>query len=525
MGLSKAILLAALLLMSILAITFIVLYVMKDESTTPLEFAQQFIPNQLINYFNPSMINNKKGHELFDHVYYTNLDSRQDRRYEIESELQRIGFPTNKITRNPGVLSKFGALGCSLAILNALLKFEADTNVKIALFVEDDLLFNGSSIEINDKLIKFMNLSLDWDILLLASNTIQFEPTNVEFLIKIIDAQTTAAFAVNRKFLPLLIQNVKEGIEKLSMNNTIDGLYCIDMYWKTLQKNNQWFTFYPPLAFQRDGFSDIENKLTSYNDKNLLEFQPKKVEFLICIKTCLPRLHKNKKQLEVLTELCAKYPIDFFYYYGIPDQTEKFIYLQNEKILTIQNGDSYLDLCEKLFGMITFVSQFYNSSDLLQQNLKGCFLTDDDIEILPENFYQFLKENQEINYYGKTAIYDLKLNLSNHIIDKCKISPYLKSIVQKKYPELEYLPIAVPKVTFTAGGGTFLSIFSILKLAHLEKFFPPFPNPTNFKFHVSKNKSYIENLAVFDDTQIALALQSVKIYAETKDISSIVFWE
>ncbi len=509
----------ALVVFVVATITFIFLYIYKDTSVASMKI------NQVKTFFFKKKLNYKKGvMDLFDAIIYTNLDSRPDRRYQIESELLRVGFPKNKLHRNPGVLASFGALGCSMAILNALEKFEANANWQRCLFVEDDLLFPHSALYVNEQLSKFLSLNLDWDILMLGSNTIQFQPTIIDFLVKIIEGQTTAAFAVNRKFLPVLLANVREGIENLKQGN--NSLFCIDMYWKKLQSANDWFTFTPPLCHQRDGYSNIENKIVVYEDKKILVFKQKKIEFLILIKTCLPRLKSNKKQLEILAYLADNFPIDYIFYYGNPEQKEDALYNEQSKILTVKTKDDYLSLPSKVGSMFKFLFNFIQCNDTLNNNLAGILMTDDDIDLLnPENFYSFLNQRKHNPFWGKIASYTKDINLSRHIIEKCKISKSLQDLVRTFYPLLETIPISVPKVTFVAGGCLFLNLETLLQLCQLDSFFTAFPTPENLKYHLSLTKDYYQNLNVFDDTNIALALQSIGIYAKNEDISKLVFWE
>jgi glycosyl transferase family 25 len=56
-----------------------------------------------------------------EHVFYINLDSRTDRRKEIEEELQRIGISGERFS---AILAKPGIVGCNKSHL-AVLKLPA----------------------------------------------------------------------------------------------------------------------------------------------------------------------------------------------------------------------------------------------------------------------------------------------------------------------------------------------------------------------------------------------------------------
>ncbi len=519
---TKWFLIWTIVVLGVLLISFVVLYILKPTNATTTPEIPTTLKNIIKNGFIKTIINSKTGNELFNSVIYTNLNSRSDRRYEIETELQRLGFQQSKIIRNPGVLADFPALGCSIATLNALEIFAKNTQWKNCLFVEDDFISGFGNAMFNTQLAKFEAMHLDWDVLMLCSNTLKYEPTNIDFLVRVLDGQTTAGFAVNRKFLPKLIANVQEGIQKLKKG--MNSAYCIDMYWKSLQKNNNFYTFKDPIAYQRDGFSDIQNKMTSYNDKIPLVFEHKKIEYLIVVKTCLTRLNSNPYQLKVLKQLHEQHLIEYFQYYGIENQTEDFLYDQQNKILTVKANDSYLGLCDKVGHLFKFLSDFIQHNENMSE-LKSCVMTDEDILLIQEHFYEILEVWKDYPYYGNLGKYEKQLNLSTHIIDKCKISKSLRDLVKSKYPLLETVPISVPKTNFTSGGFTVLSKDTVLALAQLDSFFAPFPQPQNLQYHLSKNNEYFKDLAVFDDTQIGIALQSIGILPVGIDISEIAHWD
>jgi predicted RNA-binding protein len=46
-------------------------------------------------------------------------------------------------------------------------------------------------------------------------------------------------------------------------NNTRQ--YALDIYWKSLQKKDNWFMILPPTVSQYENYSDIEKKNTNYH--------------------------------------------------------------------------------------------------------------------------------------------------------------------------------------------------------------------------------------------------------------------
>lgn len=482
---------------AIVALTFVVLYAVSDFQQLGTFTSKTRLPNP--RFFFKSFFA-KKGHEMFDHVFYTNLDARTDRRYQIESELQRIGFPESKITRNPGIIDKYGALGCAKAILNALLRFEAEKSWQTCLFMEDDLVFVENANFVNEQLLKFLTLNVEWDVLMLSSNTIRYETINlIDFIVKIIDAQTTAAFAVHRKFLPTLIANVKQGISKLETSKNSN--YCIDMYWKILQPSNNFFTFHPLIAHQRDSYSDIEERfITSYNDKKPLQIKLNKSKYIFCVKM-------SKEDIKDISFLPKHDEIDYFYYYADPDLAQEYSYNQQTNILQIKTDDSCLGSCQKVLLMMKYVSSFIELNDCLQSNLKGVVLLNNE-SLKKFNFDLLEEKSNDREYWGPNQLSNSSF-LSNRFIGLCKSDKTFLSLIQSRCPPLEFLPVAVPQLTYFTTDFLFLTTKIVTLLSHLDSFFMQFPKPNQLQFHLSKNKQNYENLCLFDDLQIALALKSI----------------
>lgn len=196
-------------------------------------------------------------------VCYINLNTRQDRKLQIEEELNHMGWSYSRI---PGVWHSYGALGCSRAHYNAL-NYTIAENQHTAIF-EDDALFATSKINMETQIAKLDNLHIEWDVILFLANVHEFEESMVDGLLQIHAARTTAGYMVHRNYLPMFKRNVKTGIEELEITLREP---CIDTNWLDLQQCGKWFTFYPVVAYQRDGYSDIEKRITNYPDKRDLK--------------------------------------------------------------------------------------------------------------------------------------------------------------------------------------------------------------------------------------------------------------
>lgn len=182
-------------------------------------------------------------------IYYINLDHRQDRRVQIEKELECFDCEKIRISAY-----KQGAVGCTLSHIKALESFIESGHEECIIF-EDDFMFIRDPKE-----FQFPNVS--WDVLMLSANVLKIEPYNDE-VEKVINAQTTSGYAVHKNFAHILLKNYKEGCELFKMSKN-PHLHAIDSYFKILQPHSNWFICKPKFGIQRPSWSDIELKYTNY---------------------------------------------------------------------------------------------------------------------------------------------------------------------------------------------------------------------------------------------------------------------
>jgi hypothetical protein len=186
-------------------------------------------------------------------IYYINLEERGDRRKEIENEL--TGIPEMFIvTRVNATKHKLGAIGCSLSHIRTIEEF-LNSGDNECIILEDDFVFTRDKKELKIPV-------MSWDLIMLSGNVYNKIRFNEE-LDKVIDAQTTSGYMINRKFAKKLIINMKDGVVQLS-KTYFRHYFALDMYWKHLQPKSKWYIFNPKFGKQREGFSDIENVYVNY---------------------------------------------------------------------------------------------------------------------------------------------------------------------------------------------------------------------------------------------------------------------
>ena len=517
--------LGLLLLFFTLAVVFIVLYCTSGTNTI-----SQMLNNRAVSEANKALqktiIFTSNPFDVFDQIYFVNLDKRTDRKYEMEQELQKMNVNPQKVTRISGVIDKFGALGCSKAHLNALLDCQS-RGFDTCLILEDDFMFRDGREATCDQLSKFWKLNMTWDVLLFACNVQQFEVTDVNFLLRIKEGQTTSGYAINKAFLPKLIENVEAGIKILETYNQQEHDFCIDIYWKKLQSSHFWYTFSPLMGYQRESFSDIEQRVIEYNDKRQLTDQIQKVEYLICVKTCRSRWQKYPEQLLALQEISKNHPVQYLFYYGDENLPQPFqLDLPNHTVI-LKCKDDYLNLPHKFNRLLSMVN-VYMSLNVSLKSLKGIFFTDDDITLLPKHFYSFLEKHASINYWGNVTSHVGKNRTisSSHIISKAeKSQTFLQSL--QGYPQLLTFPIVISSDKYCSGGGFFLTVPAFVRLLQMDSYFQPFPSPENIPFHLVTHPdgTFLNHLSVFDDYEVGRALHVVGIDPVHVDLKLIARWQ
>ena len=205
---------------------------------------------------------------LFDSlpVLYINLESRSDRRAQVESELKKIGVETPN--RFKAIKLENGAIGCSMSHLKCI-ELAKERNYECVMVCEDDIEFLNPQLFLS-QLQKFLDKNISWDVVLIAGNNmLPYTPVN-DNCIKILNCQTTTGYIVKNHYYNTLIQNYKEGIQNL-MKNPTNNEYKIDKYWFQLQRKDNWYLIIPLTITQRENYSDIEKKVTNFS-KYMLDY-------------------------------------------------------------------------------------------------------------------------------------------------------------------------------------------------------------------------------------------------------------
>ena len=169
-----------------------------------------------------------------------NLDKDTERLVESLDILASFGIFPERI---PGVVSEQSWEGFSMAMISAL---EAIKNEEMAIIFEDDVLLKSWDIP---------ELPDNFDMVYLGANlTKKTDRINKDF-VKVNGAWTTHAIIYSKK-----------GVEEiLNQYDLSHGIY--DEWLRTsFNKNNNCYMLTPMIAYQRECYSNIQDKNVSYTD-------------------------------------------------------------------------------------------------------------------------------------------------------------------------------------------------------------------------------------------------------------------
>jgi len=212
-----------------------------------------------------------KSIEDIKNVFYINLLTRPDRKAHIEMQLNRVGFTTferfNAIkmpaNSNTGMSSSSsGRIGCSMSHIKCL-EIAKERGYNHLLICEDDTLFTQPEV-FKNQLNKFLGNKHSWDVVLFAGNNIPPYERIDDTCVSISRCQTTTSYLVAGHYFDKLIENMKEGVQKLMLEPNNHFQYSLDKHWFKLQLMDNWYLITPLTVIQREDFSDIEQRRTNY---------------------------------------------------------------------------------------------------------------------------------------------------------------------------------------------------------------------------------------------------------------------
>lgn len=196
-------------------------------------------------------------------IFYINLDKRQDRKDEIESELKNYDLfnlsERIQAIETPGQ----GILGCTMSHLNAI-KLAKERCYENILILEDDFQFTVSKEEFENQLQTFFENNIPYDVCMISYNIRQSQPTEHPFLTKVIEAQTASGYIVHNTFYDKIIELYEWAIPLLDQTKH-HWHYANDQCWKRLQPEANWYCLTTRCGRQRAGYSDNSEQFQDHD--------------------------------------------------------------------------------------------------------------------------------------------------------------------------------------------------------------------------------------------------------------------
>ena len=194
---------------------------------------------------------------MFQNHVYINLDHRKDRNESIKKELSKIGIDNPK--RFPAIKTEMGIVGCCLSHMRCVQEAMLKDLDYICIF-EDDIIIKRPEL-LKRKVQKLINN--DWDCLLLSGNN--FKPyVEYEDYIKVSKCFCLSSYIIKKHYYQRYLDNLNEGLKLLLQSG--DRQYSLDYYNHKLQREDTWYLLTPVCIYQKEDYSDIENRNVDYKD-------------------------------------------------------------------------------------------------------------------------------------------------------------------------------------------------------------------------------------------------------------------
>jgi len=196
--------------------------------------------------------------KYFDKIYCINLDKRPDRYENVLKEFNKFGIINverfagvdGSLLQSNGIISN-GEIGI-LETHISIIKKAKENSLKNVLIMEDDVYFTDEIYKV-DEYIK--EVPSDWDFLYFGGNHAYGQPP-----LRINDKILKLNFTVALQCVAIKSTVFDEILELLPKHNIqVDGCYG------HLHKKYNAYSFYPNIAKQTKGFSDIQNKFVDYS--------------------------------------------------------------------------------------------------------------------------------------------------------------------------------------------------------------------------------------------------------------------
>ena len=200
-------------------------------------------------------------------VFYINLDTRPDRRDEVEEEFAMV----ESLTRVDAVRNaEFGFLGCTESHIKAL-GLAWDTGAPFVAIIEDDAMIRADQfnhLATNASKIARVKKSMLWDVVLMSHVFGKDHPDQScvpAGFVRVKGGQTTVAYIIRRSYIPVLRACFEDAL--IEGNRTHhEHSVAIDQRWKRLQDRDKFISLPHVPIIMRASYSDITKSTYSVHE-------------------------------------------------------------------------------------------------------------------------------------------------------------------------------------------------------------------------------------------------------------------
>lgn len=203
--------------------------------------------------------------KYISNVVYVNLDSRTDRRSDMEEQLKI--FNPEQIHRIPGIVPEIldmahKNVSLAKAHLNAV-KLASDNKWENTLFLEDDSIWANleEAFPVFEKLI-----NQPYDAIMLGAHHADYDKET--FRIK--SATSGASYLLHKSHYDAFIEKLESMINSfvpgVTKHEDVQGDTVV---FGPLQREYKWYVVSPPLMIQKAGYSDRESKHLNFSSVNI----------------------------------------------------------------------------------------------------------------------------------------------------------------------------------------------------------------------------------------------------------------
>jgi GR25 family glycosyltransferase involved in LPS biosynthesis len=185
-----------------------------------------------------------------------NLKSRTDRKEQVINEVKKLNFIKDYEIVD-GIENKNPKIGCTLSH-QLCIKMAKDWKLPYILILEDDAIFEN---DINEVFLKSWDSlqQYDWKVFYLGAHLRHPSLKINDNLIEVKYPLTTHAYIIHESFYDTILQG--------SIN------VIIDRQLAALSYENKMYMCSPMVAFQRQSYSNLQNRVVDYKEDVLASFK------------------------------------------------------------------------------------------------------------------------------------------------------------------------------------------------------------------------------------------------------------